>query len=113
MTCRKSTTTSPSRKRSAGSTGVGSRNGPIAIDVAALRKRGAPESPIGAVEPQAWVPPAPCLVVDVDLAAVDGVEVQVFADDGEPRLAAGVAEQGPPGGPAGLRGQMRRLPAAG
>jgi hypothetical protein len=66
------------------------RNGPIEIDVAALREREAPESASGAVEPQLWVAPAPALVVDIDLAAVDSVEVQVFADDGDPRLAAAV-----------------------
>src|SRR5947209_18424496 len=40
------------------------RGGPLEIDVAA---------------PQTWTPPA-----------VEGVEVQVFADDGDPRLAAAV-----------------------
>src|SRR5439155_19259186 len=66
------------------------RDGPIEIDGAALREEGAPESPSGVVEPQAWAAPAPALVVAVDLATVDGVEVQVFADDGDPRLAAAV-----------------------
>ena len=39
---------------------------------------------------QTWVAPAPALAVAVDLPAVDGVEVQVFADDGDPRLAAAI-----------------------
>jgi hypothetical protein len=51
------------------------RDGPIEIDVAA---------------PQTWVPPAPGLAVAVELPAVDGVEVQVFADDGDPQLAAAI-----------------------
>ncbi len=42
------------------------------------------------VEPRTWAAPAPALAVAVDLATVDGVEVQVFADDGDPRLAAAV-----------------------
>jgi hypothetical protein len=36
------------------------------------------------------VAPAPDLAVAVDLAAVEDVEVQVFSDDGDPRLAAAV-----------------------
>src|SRR5262245_23474839 len=47
------------------------RDGPIEIDVATLRGEDAPT-------------PA------VELPAVDGVSVQVFADDGDPRLAAAV-----------------------
>jgi hypothetical protein len=66
------------------------RDGPIEIDVAALREQGAAETASDVVEPQAWAPPAPALAVAVDLAAVGGVEVQVFADDGDPRLAAAV-----------------------
>lgn len=64
------------------------RDGPIEIDVAALRGQDAPE-PDGAA-PQTWAPPAPGLAVAVELPAVDGVSVQVFADDGDPRLAAAV-----------------------
>jgi hypothetical protein len=51
------------------------RDGPIEIDVAA---------------PQPWTPPAPGLAVAVDLPAVDAVEVQVFTDDGDPRLTAAI-----------------------
>jgi hypothetical protein len=69
------------------------RDGPIEIDVAALREHEAtaPASEV-AVEPalQTWAPPAPGLTVAVELPAADGVEVQVFADDGDPRLAAAV-----------------------
>ena len=62
-------------------------DGPTEIDVAALREHQA-SAPEGA--PQAWAPPAPGLAVAVELPAVDAVEVQVFADDGDPRLAAAV-----------------------
>jgi hypothetical protein len=50
-------------------------DGPIEIDVAA---------------PQPWTPPAPGLAVAVELPAADAVEVQVFADDGDPRLTAAI-----------------------
>jgi hypothetical protein len=65
------------------------RDGPIEIDVATLRDQEA----LGFAqngESQTWMAPAPALAVAVDLATVDGVEVQVFADDGDPRLAAAV-----------------------
>jgi hypothetical protein len=51
------------------------RDGPIEIDVAASRT---------------WAPPAPGLAIAVELPAAEGVEVQVFADDGDPCLAAAV-----------------------
>jgi hypothetical protein len=65
------------------------RDGPIEIDVATLRDQEA----LGFAqngESQTWMAPAPALAVAVDLATVDGVEVQVFAYDGDPRLAAAV-----------------------
>src|SRR6516162_6266717 len=51
------------------------RDGPIEIDVPA---------------PQTWAPPAPGLTLAVELPAPDAVEVQVFADEGDPRLVAAV-----------------------
>jgi hypothetical protein len=66
------------------------RDGPIEIDVAALREQEAPVPAGTAAAPQTWAPPAPSLAVAVELPAVDEVEVQVFADDGDPRLAAAV-----------------------
>jgi hypothetical protein len=66
------------------------RGGPIEIHVAALRDQEAPGSASGGIEPRTWAEPAPALTVAVELATVDGVEVQVFADDGDPRLAAAV-----------------------
>jgi hypothetical protein len=66
------------------------RDGPIEIDVATLRDQEFPEPASGGVEPPTWAAPAPALAVAVDLPAVDGIEVHVFADDGDPRLAAAV-----------------------
>ncbi|MBL8797932.1 MAG: hypothetical protein JNM56_28800 [Planctomycetia bacterium] len=51
------------------------RDGPVECDMAAQ---------------QSWSPPAPTLALAVELPAVDGVEVQVFADDGDPRLTAAI-----------------------
>jgi hypothetical protein len=66
------------------------RDGPIEIDVATLKDQGASGLANGGGEPRTWAAPAPALAVAVDLATVDGVEVQVFADDGDPRLAAAI-----------------------
>jgi hypothetical protein len=66
------------------------RDGPIEIDVAALRQQETLAPPDDAAAPQGWAPPAPGLAVAVELPASDEVEVQVFADDGDPRLAAAV-----------------------
>src|SRR5207237_488192 len=62
------------------------RDGPIEVDVAALREHEAAESPDASAGTQAWSPPEPGLTLAVELPAADGVEVQVFADDGDPRL---------------------------
>jgi hypothetical protein len=40
--------------------------------------------------PGAWAPPAPSLAVAVELPLAAEVEVQVFADDGDPRLTAAI-----------------------
>ena len=66
------------------------REGPIEIDVAALREREATEPSSETTAPQTWTPPAPALAVAVELPSAEMVEVQVFADDGDPRLAAAV-----------------------
>jgi hypothetical protein len=66
------------------------RDGPIEIDVAALQDHEAGAAN-GWVGPRTtWSAPAPALALSVDLATVDGVEVQDFADDGDARLAAAV-----------------------
>ena len=64
------------------------RDGPVEIDVATLRESAS--SAGGAVAPRTWEPDAPGLSVAVELPPVDEVEVQVFADDGDPRLAAAI-----------------------
>jgi hypothetical protein len=66
------------------------REGPIEIDVAALREQGASGPAGGVGAPQPWAPPAPGLAVTVELPASDGALVQVFAEEGDPRLAAAV-----------------------
>jgi hypothetical protein len=66
------------------------REGPVEIDVATLREQEATAAEVGVAVPQTWAPPAPGLTVAVELPAVDAVEVQVFADDGDPRLAAAI-----------------------
>lgn len=66
------------------------RDGPIEIDVATLREQDAAVSAGDVAAPDTWAPPAPGLTVAVELPAIDAVEVQVFADDGDPRLAAAV-----------------------
>jgi hypothetical protein len=64
------------------------RDGPIEIDVAALRDQGVSASE--ALGPRPWAPPEPSLTLRVDLPSADAVEVQIFCDDGDPRLAAAV-----------------------
>src|SRR5262245_61566908 len=66
------------------------RDGPIEIDVAALREGEAPSPAGGESAPQTWASPAPGLTVAVELPTADAVEVQVFADHGDPRLTAAV-----------------------
>src|ERR1044072_3107783 len=56
------------------------RDGPIERDVATLREHETPGPAGDTKAPQTWTPPAPGLVVAVELPMADGVEVQVFAD---------------------------------
>ena len=63
------------------------REGPIEIDVAALRDH---DSTGGAGGISSWAPAAPELAVAVEWPTSDDVRVEVFADDGDPRLAAAV-----------------------
>ncbi len=66
------------------------RDGPIEIDLATLREgeMGVPMDLTSAT--RTWTPPAPGLAVAIQLPALDRVEVHVFADDGDPRLAAAI-----------------------
>lgn len=71
------------------------RDGPIEIDVAALREAGAADPTVGGNGPATatvtWTPPAPALSAAVEWPADDGVGVHVFADGGgDPQLAAAV-----------------------
>jgi hypothetical protein len=66
------------------------RDGPIEIDVATLRDNEPRPLSEDTAAPQTWSPPAPGLAVAVELPPADTVEVQVFADDGDPRLAAAI-----------------------
>ena len=66
------------------------RDGPVEIDVAALREfevAGSAGAPGG---PQLWTPAAPGLAVAVEWPSVDDVRVEVLTDDGDPRVAAAV-----------------------
>jgi hypothetical protein len=66
------------------------RDGPIEIDVAALQESG-PAGTVGvAGGVRTWTPAAPELTVAVEWPTADDVRVEVFADDGDPRLAAAV-----------------------
>jgi hypothetical protein len=57
--------------------------GPAEIDVATLHDQDAQSPEEGSPAPQTWTPPAAGLAVAVDLPAIEAVEVQVFADDGD------------------------------
>ena len=61
-------------------------DGPVEIDVAALREF----EPAGMEGTQPWTPPDPAVAVAVEWPATDEVRVEVFADEGDPRLAAAV-----------------------
>lgn len=64
------------------------RDGPVEVDVAALREFDS--TAIGPDRSQAWRPASPGHAVAVEWPAADDVRVEVFADDGDPRLAAAV-----------------------
>jgi hypothetical protein len=66
------------------------RDGPVEIDVAALREFDTGETVGTALAPKPWAPASPGIAVAVEWPSVDEVRVEVFADDGDPRLAATV-----------------------
>ena len=66
------------------------RGGPVEIDVAALREFDPAGRAGGSGGVQPWSPSAPGLAVAVEWPTSDDVRVEVFADDGDPRLAAAV-----------------------
>jgi hypothetical protein len=64
--------------------------GPVEIDVAALRER---RIDAGAINPGAaphWSPAAPMSSVAVDWTDLDDVRVEIFSDEGDPHLAAAI-----------------------
>src|SRR5438876_4127024 len=66
------------------------RDGPIEIDVATLRENGKAGSTGNGTTAQTWTPPAPGAAVAIEMPPGQAIEVQVFADDGDPRLAAAI-----------------------
>src|SRR5882757_3199263 len=64
------------------------RDGPVEIDVAALRETttvgGDPSRREG------WAPTVPPVSVAVQWPGLDEVRVEIFSDDGDPRLAAAI-----------------------
>jgi hypothetical protein len=64
------------------------RDGPFEIDVAALREAEAAAALSG--ERAAWAPDEPPLSVAVEWPPLDDVGVEVYRDDGDPRLAAAI-----------------------
>ena len=91
-------------------------DGPVEIDVAALRGHGGP-SPRASRGNATLDAARPGPAVAVEMPAVDAIEVQVFADDGDPRLTAAVESLSPRTRTAprltDVRRQVRRLLAAG
>ena len=67
------------------------RDGPVEIDVAALRETGVPDTAGGVAVVPVYAPPAPVFSATIEMPTADDAEVHVFADDGgDPRLAAAV-----------------------
>lgn len=64
-----------------------SRDGPVEIDVATLHKLD-PSSTNGSTGGTLWSPGEPQLAVAVEWPSLDEVHVEVYSDEGDPRLAA-------------------------
>jgi len=65
-------------------------DGPIEIDVAAVRDREVEAGPIVEESLSLWTPPQAALTVALDFPALELVEVQVFYDEDDPELKAAV-----------------------
>jgi hypothetical protein len=63
--------------------------GPVEIDVATLRDASGEET-TGSGGVALWTPPAAAIAVPVEFPALDLIEVQVFHDEGGPRLTAAI-----------------------
>jgi len=66
------------------------RDGPVEIDMAALREFEVAWSAGAPGGPQLWTPATPGLAVAVEWPSVDDVRVEVLTDDGDPRVAAAI-----------------------
>ncbi len=64
------------------------RDGPVEIDVAALREFRPSESEAGVFKP--WSPSEPGLSVAVEWPTAEDVRVEVLSDEGDPRLTAAI-----------------------
>ncbi len=64
------------------------RDGPVEIDVAALRNLEPDNSATAPFAVRPWTAPRPGLTVAVEWPSLDDVRVEIFADDGDPQLAA-------------------------
>jgi hypothetical protein len=65
-------------------------DGPVEIDVAALRDRQAESEAVGEEGLALWTPPPPVLTLSLDFPSRELVEVQVFYEDDGPQLKAAV-----------------------
>jgi hypothetical protein len=65
-------------------------DGPVEIDVAAVRERQAEAGVSAGGAPPLWTPPQPALTLSLDFPPLDFVEVQVFWDENSPELKAAV-----------------------
>lgn len=63
------------------------QDGPVEIDVAAMKERVSADSDATSAE---WSPESPALAVAIDPPTFDSVRVDVMTDDGDPRLAAAI-----------------------
>src|SRR5262249_47245009 len=64
--------------------------GPVEIDVATVEDASGPPPPATQASAEPWAPPAPAGTLAVDFTGIDTIEVQVFFDEGSPRLAAAI-----------------------
>lgn len=63
------------------------REGPIEVDIAALRET---DHPAAAPGQSPWAPAEPEVSIAVEWPAMDEIRVEIFNDDGDPRLAAAI-----------------------
>jgi hypothetical protein len=64
--------------------------GPVEIDVAAVEEISGPLTAAKLPASEPWAPTKPAATLAIDFTGIDKVEVQVFYDEGSPRLAAAI-----------------------